>query len=435
MTSCQDNDDLPKTAPQTLFSVNLDNQKFNTDYKKSYIAAYTPKGEFIKYGSLSDSSNWVLSAPYKGDKIDIIFFEIWHQNSLIVNHIKNVNIGQVFTDPNMLNPTPILPGKSIVLEIEDFGNRDGNSTAPSYTYECRPHKHNRGYAHPYGEFLWDKVENGYTYKQINIDPDSKYQGTEIILFERGTNKPYVKHIDIASNSISSGDTITLHKSDFELGETKTVEVNSINNEFNNIFLYTYNSQTDRKDMITSFEDVPNNATEKKIKYVSSTLLPTTFWDFRYFAKNNTTTYTIQTNATIPSTITVQELTGHSLIKNGNKSNFTHSTLFPEKKHTRTIFTCSKRINGAVFSYSTLFDTHESIGNSDIVPVQIPNEILSIYTDFTTLNNIGWQSYSYSQIYTNIPGNSSLDFLRNSLMWVDNNTSNSSYSYETFSIKL
>ncbi|TGD58143.1 hypothetical protein [Flavobacterium humi] len=432
--SCQE-DDIQDVETSVLFSVDLDPGKFTSDYKKSYIAAYTPQGELLKYGSLSDSSAWVLKAPYEGNKIDIVFFEIWHGNSLMVNHIKNVNIGQVFTDPDHLLPDLTLPTKEIVLKVEDFGNRDGNSTAASFTYECRPHSHIRGYSYPYGEFMWDKVENNYTYKKTNIEINAKYQGTEIILFERGTNKPYVKHIDIAANSITSGDTITLHKSDFVLSTTNTVEVNSVNNAFNNIFLYTYNSHPGRRDMITSFENVPNTAAEKKIKYVSSSILPIDRWEFTYRA-GTTTNYYRQANTGIPSVINVQELTGHNLVNNGNQSDFTHGSIFPGKILARSTFECSKVKNGANFHYSMFFDNNESIGTTHIVPVRIPDEILSGYANFIALDALEWQDFGYSQTYTDIPGNSPLDFLKNSLLrWVDRNSSDSDYTYEVFSIML
>lgn len=432
--SCQ-HDDVQDVEPSILFSVDLDHQKFHTDYKKSYLAAYTPQGELLKYGSLSDSSNWVLKAPYEGNKIDIVFFEIWHQNSLVIDHIKNVNVGQVFTDPDKLVPTLQIQNKKVVLKIEDFGNRAGNSTAADFTYESRPHSHIRGYTHPYGEFAWEKVENGYTYKKTYIEVDSKYQGSEVILFERGTNKPYVKHIDVNPSSINDNDTITLHKSDFVLGEMNTVQVNSLNNNFNNIFLYTYNSHPGRRDLITSFEDVPSTATEKKIKYVSSSILPIHYWNFVY-RTTNTTSYSIRANTGIPPTIAIPELSGHNVIQNGNQLDFTHSTVFPGKTLARSTFECSKRKNGAHFSYSLHFDPSESIGTVHIKPVQIPNEILSGYTDFTVLNNLGWQDYNYNQTYTSIPGNSPLDFLKSSLLrWVDNNSSNSNYTYEVFSIGL
>ena len=56
--------------------------------------------------------------------------------------------------------------------------------------------------------------------------------------------------------------------------------------------------------------------------------------------------------------------------------------------------------------------------------------------FHALDALGWRDFGYSQTYTGIPGNSPLDYLKNSLLrWVDTDSSDSDYTYEIFSIKL
>lgn len=424
--------------PSILFSVDLDNQKFNIDYMKAYIAAYTPQGELLNYGSLSDSSKWDLKAEYNGSKIDILYYEVWRESSVNISHIKAVPVGETFTDPNWLVPDPLLNQyKPIIIKVEDFGNRDDNNTA-SNNFEKRAYKHIRGYAYPYGDIIWDKIENGFAYSGSLVDAHFENQGMELSLFERGTNTPYVHYLDIAENSVNSNDTITLMKSDFTPGELKSIQVNSLNNDFDNIFLYTYHSETNRKDLITSFENVDGNANEKIVRYIKSDIFPISYWKFDYnvtFA-GNTTTYSIRSNKTIPSLIDIKELTGHSITKSGYQFNFTHSDNFPDKNLANSMINFSKARNDISFSYSLHFDGSESTGNTVFTPFEIPAELLTSYNGFSELNNdVEWEETSYSQVYTNISHNSPLDILKNNLTWKENNSSNNDYTYEVFSIKL
>ena len=436
--SCQKDDKLEQ-EPRILFSVDLDIQKFDIkNYREGYIAAYTPDGELINYGSLSDSAKWELKADYKNDFIDIVYFEVSHKTSLKIDHFRNVPIGQSFTDPNKFESAPYInQAINITFKVEDFGNRDENSTG-TMLYENRPYKHHRGYAYPYGEFGWEKIKDGYTYKRSYIDLSPDSQGTEMTIFERGTNEPYISYIDIPATDINPGDTITLHKSDFKLGALKTIQVNSSYNDFDNIFLYTYNSKEDSRDLITSFEMVvPNSSNEKSTNYISSDVIPINYWVFNYLARSaNTTSYTIRSNKVMPSYIDIKELTGYAITKSGNNFDFTHGNIFPDKNIARSTVQLSKNIDCSKFSYSQHFDGSESIGNTKIKPFDIPEEIINKYIGFKELNSLEWAGYSYSQIYTNIPENSSLDFLRNSILnSKDNNSSNQEYSYETFSISL
>lgn len=428
--SCK-KDNETELESSVLFSVDLDNQKFNTDYSISYLAAYTPEGELLSFGNLSDSSKWDLVADYNYDKIDILYLELWNESLLTVNHIKNVTVGQVFKDTD-LNEPYIDNSINITLKVEDCGNRDGNSTA-SNNFESRPHKHHRGIVYPYGEFNWDKINDGYTYKSSYLLLNPSLQGIALTLFERGTNEPMVSYIDIPEANVNPEDTIILHKNDFVHAELNTIQINS-SSDFRNIFLYTYNSIDGKEDLITSFEDVHQDS-EKIIHYINSDILPISYWDYRYFT-NSATSYTILSNKVMPSIIDVNELTGMSINKSGNQYNFTHGNIFPDKNIARSIVQLSKSNTEATYAYSMFFNENGSVGNTVITPFEIPVEILNNIDVFNELMKIEWQEFIYDQIYTEIPENSPLDFLRYTLLnHKSNNSSDQDYSFEKYSIEL
>lgn len=429
--SCQKNN-IPDLENSILFSVDLDNNKFKIDNFVAYIAAYTPEGDLLNYANLSDSSIWNLMAKYNGDKIDILYIEIWHESLVKIKHIRDVAVGQIFNDQNPLKADySSSEYVNVTLKVEDFGNRVGNETSTNF-YEEWPHKHIRGFAYPYGEMTWDTVEDGYTYKSTYYPSDPNLQGIELILFERGTNLPYVSYIDIPAAGINPDDTITLDKNNFILGDLKTIQVNS-SSDFLNIFLYTYNSEDGRKDLITSFEDVPSDGV-KSIRYVSSDVLPISYWDFRYFT-NSATSYTICSNKVMPSVIDIIELTGVEISKSENQFVLTHANIIPNKNLARSSVIFSKSNNEAQFDYSLYFEGSECNGSTTISLFEIPEEILNKYNGFKELNGLEWKENQYEQIYTNISKNSPLDFLKNSLNWKDNNSSNEEYYYETFYVKL
>jgi hypothetical protein len=432
--SCQ-KENVPELKSRILFSVDLNNQKFDPYYRETYLAAYTTKGKLINYGSLSDSANWELKGECKEDKIDILYFEIGNKSSLSIDHIRNVNIGQSIQDTNKFENNPSLQDIRFTLKVEDFGNYNGNSTGLN-VFEMIPHKFMRGYSYS-GEFDWGNIENGYAYKSSYISFDPGYQGTELLIFERSTNKPYVYYLDFPATELNSEDTITLDKSDFKPGKLETIQVNSSDNEFDNIFLYTYNTINGKKDLITSFDQlIPNPSGEKYINYITSDILPINYWEFKYFASiSGASSYTIRSNKEIPSLLEVKELTGQKITMSGNQFNFTHSNIFPDKKLARSTIQFSKTDCNA-FLYSLHFDGSETIGNTTITPFEIPQEILAKYPDFLEINSLEWIKYRYSHTYTNIPNNSPLDFLINSrLNWIDNNSSTDDYTYEVFTINL
>jgi hypothetical protein len=432
--SCQ-KDVVPELESRVLFSVDLDNQKFNPYYREAYIAAYTSDGKLINYGSLSDSASWELKGEYKEDKIDILYFEIGNESTLTIDHIKNVNIGQSFVDTNRFEIHPSSQDIRFTLKVEDFGNYNGNCTSTN-VFEMMPRKLIRGYSYS-GEFDWENIKDGYAYKTSYIDFNPGYQGTELLIFERGTNDPYVYYLDIPATDLNSEDTITLNKSEFKPGKLKTIQVNSSDNEFDNIFLYTYNAIDGKKELITSFDQlIPNPSGEKFINYIISDILPINYWEFKYFATfSGSSSYTIRTNKEIPSSIEIKQLTGHKITMSGNQFNITHSNIFPDKDLARSTIQFSKT-NCYNFLYSLHFDRSETIGNTTFTPFEIPNEILTKYPGFIEINSLEWNKYRYTHTYTNIPDNSPLEFLKNTILnWIDNNSSTNDYTYEVFTINL
>jgi hypothetical protein len=432
-TSCQ-KDDIPELESHILFSVDLDNLKFDPYYREAYMAAYTSDGILINYGSLSDSAKWVLKGKCKEDKIDILYFEIYDEGSLTVNHFRNVSIGQLFADTNtIVFPSPEY--YNITLKVEDFGNHRDNNTSLTF-FESSPHRFTRGSGYS-GEFDWEKIENGYAYKTSYIELDPRYQGAELLIFERGTNEPYIYNLDIPASDHNPGDTITLNKNDFTKGELKTLQVVSPDDVFDNIFLFTFNSIDGKRDLLTSYDQViPNVSGEKCMKYVLNDALPMNFWNFNYFPSTwGSTSYSIRSNKEMPSSIEIKQLTGHRISKSGNNYSFTHGNIFPDKNLVRSSITFSKGACSTL-RYKLYFDASESIGNTTITPFDIPYEIVAKYADILETNSTEWNTSNYSQIYTNIDGNSPLEFLQNSLLnWNDNNSSTNDYTYEEFTTNL
>lgn len=435
LVSCQNDDDAPEPKSNVLFSVDLANKNHAGDIK-GYIAAYTPDGELLNYGSLGDSLKWDLKAKYDGTKIDIVYFDVL--NGLTANHFKNISVGQTFTDPDLnINYNTDTGSKTFNLKVEDFGNRNGNSTA-DFTYMGVPFMRRTGYAY-WGDMDWNKIENGYGYKNATLylsdDPKDKEQGLELIMFERGTNIPYIKYFDLTDLAKNDIKNITVHKSDFTVAPAKIVQINAISNDYTNAFLYTYNSKEGRRDIITSFDH--HSETGNKIYYISSTdELPTSYWKFSYIAKNKNTSYGIKSNKKeIPSTIDIKDLKGQSITKSGNQFTLTHSAIFPDKKLVRSYVTFYKYQEARSFYYTLYFDPSESVGSTKITPLKLPTEVLKKY-DLIILDNEEWKTGSYGQIYTDIPNNSPLDYLKNSLIrWSGNDKANSEYTFENFSIAL
>lgn len=116
-------DIVSEVEERVLFSVDLDQQKFNPDNKGAYLAAYTSSGELINYGNLTDSIKWELKSTYKEDSIDILYFEFYHERPLWIYHIKNVQIGHSFKDDSIFKSRASTDDIRITLKVEDFGNR------------------------------------------------------------------------------------------------------------------------------------------------------------------------------------------------------------------------------------------------------------------------------------------------------------------------
>lgn len=437
--SCQNDEaDSPTVEQQTnvMFSVN-----FGNSYKgsiKGYLAAYTPEGELLNYGSLGDSTKWDLKGKYNGDKIDILYFEV--VNGLTVQHIKNINVGQTFTNSIVSNQYQETDNKTFKFKVEDFGKREGNGT-DEFGFMSTAYLSRSGYA-TFIPLKWAKVENGYTYADISFakgnDPEEKEYGAELLLIDRVTNKAYIKYLDLKTltENYTSSDVITLNKSDFKIAEIKSVQVNNNNDTYNNMFLYTYNKQTDRRDIIRSFNDI---VTGNSIWYVSSNEeMPIDYWTLIYSAKTGKTSNIIKSNKEeIPLSINIKELTGQSITKNGDKFSFKHGTIFSDKKLLKTSVSFFKyRYAGNSISYYLNFDSSESVGTLSIRPFTIPAGILDKFPKIKEVAQRDWEIGDYTQIYdTRSLENPMLEYLKDMLRWKTSNYSESKYTNETYTIKL
>lgn len=429
LTSGCQKEDVPELNSRVLFSVDLGQA---VPYFETYMAAYTSDGKLINYGSLSDSSKWELKGQCRENKIDVLYFELANETQVIIDHFRNVPIGQSFGDPNSIE-NQFSPYFLVTLKVEDFGNDIENSTS-STIFESIIHDFERG-SNNVQSYFWNKKENGYAFKHSIIDSDPKCQGHELIVFERGTNVPWVHYMDIPATDLASGDTITLNKSDFTPGEVRTVQVNSSTNEFDNIFLYTYNSVDGKEDIITSFDQVCTDQ-EKLAKYVVSDILPINHWKLNYFASSSgTTSYTLRSNKEIPSSIEIKDLTGYKIASYENQFLFTHSPVFSDKSIVRSQLSFSKN-DCNTFVYNVHFDAGETLGSTLITLVEIPHEILSNYYSYEEVDTLDWNPYRYSQTYTNLPGNSPLAYLKNTVLYRNSDiTSTSDYTYENYSVYL
>lgn len=443
--SCQSDDvsesaDGPEAKTNVLFSVDLDPNKYNGSIQ-SYLAAYTPEGKLLQYGCLVDSTKWDLKAKYEGSKIDIVYITVVNTQTIYVDHIKNVNVGQTFTDSNRIVGDYQETGTKVLkFKVEDFGNRTDNTTSTDLEIKI-PHIGRSGWA-TWNQFTWDKIEEGYGFENVtlyyNNDPKEKIHGAQMVLFERGTNTPYVKYLDLTAlaKSNAGDELITLNKSDFTAAEKKTIQVNAKSDDYWNMFFYTYNSKADRREMITYFNNIDQG---DKIWYITGTdELPISYWDFIYSAKEKNTSYSIRsTKKDIPGTFDIKELTGQTITKTGDQYKLTHSAVFPDKKLVRsTINFNTFRTTGSGISYNIHFEGAESIGTVNVAPFKIPEALLKKYEKFAGYNP-DWIVGEYSQIYTNAPKNSTLDFFKQEVIqWIDmNKPSTEDFTYERFSVKL
>ncbi len=459
MLSCEkETEDKPVVAEltnQKLFSVDLYPAGGDLAY---YIAAYTPEGELLGYGSLADSSKWNLQAKYSGNKIDILYFYFLNNDELYIDHFRNIPIGQSFKygyyrkndkqnnirqigtsqskEYIFRNNTPSQnmrhEYKSFVLKVEDFGNRTNNHTA-TCSYEEWPYQHERGVYMPNGRFTWSKVENGYTYKSITLDSDPMYQGFEISLFERGTNAPYIYYFNQPLTGYNTGDTITLQKSDFIKGALNTIKINAAGYaSVSHVDLCTYNCENGKHDLITSFD---NHIRADTVRHFSSQNLPINRWEFSFLSAGYITSYTISTNKPIPATIDTKELRGQKITEVDNQFELTHSNPIANSPTTRSNVVFMKYWGSSSIRYTIHFTGAESIGKTTIKPFAIPEGILIKHPEINDPTNaVKWKPYTYNQIHTNVPKNGPFDYLRyNLLMWEESkSTSTGVYAYETLS---
>ncbi|MCV2484930.1 hypothetical protein OD917_08355 [Flavobacterium sp. SH_e] len=437
IVSCQ-NDETPgeetEANSKTLFSVDYKSDRFSGN-GKVYIAAYSKDGKLLNYGSLSDSTKWELKGKYNENKFDVLYFNISEGKTINVHHIKNIEVGQIFSEMGLVEKT-YYPSKisKYSVKVEDFGNYAGNNTIGDFIYMSVPYIRQPGYAY-WGDFNWEKIENGYTYKTFtcsdNDDPDYPENGFELIIFEKGTNTPYIKYIDLKDKKID--DLITLNKSDFTKAKTNILKVNAKNSEFWNTFMYTYNSTPGREDIITSFNDM-SEVGDKTFYIDSDAVLPMSYWKFIYSAKKTYTSYSIFSNKAIPSEIDVQPLTGLEVTKDGNDFTLKHADIFSGREIKRSYISFQKYAQDIAFYYNFHFDGTESSGSTKLKLFTLPEEVLKTINNFDTTNSVDWKAVRYSQTYTDVPKNSVLDYLKYSLLMnVDNiKISDAQYYYETFS---
>lgn len=437
-TACKKEKNI-ELEPEILFSVDPDQQKFNyisSPSAKKYLAAYTTDGELIDYGCLSDSARWELSGVCEDNFIDIVYFNVITGLSnvtydLIVEHFRNVSPGCKFADPyNSSDPTYY--GIDIFLKVEDFGNciDDEMYTGP---YELRPHLLLRGYTNYNGAFNWDLIENGYAYEHVNKYYHASEFGMELVIFERGTNQPYVVYIEHPMSYFNIGDTIVLDKSDFKPAEYKTLQITNAA-DIGWTMLATYNSKKNVEDLLTNMQNEKGNI----IYYVSTDILPTSHWEFSFLNGNyQKTSYKRFTSVDIPSSLEIKDLTGAEFWRFEDQYYLTHAQTFDGKNPARSALSLFKlKSEDACLEYNMHFSGTESAGDILIEPLEIPEEILINNIGLTELENLDWTYINYVQIYTDIPDNSHLDYLRNMLQGLKaNDSSSSEYIYEEFSVNL
>ncbi|KRD57671.1 hypothetical protein ASE40_15000 [Flavobacterium sp. Root935] len=435
--SCQNDDaDSPVQQAKVLFSVNYGSS--HTGDIKGYLAAYTPEGELLNYGSLGDSLKWDLKAKYNGDKIDILYFEV--VNGMQVQHIKNISVGQTFTNLRNIFLYQETDRKTFKFKVEDFGKREGNGNVEN-GFSSTAYLIHSGYA-TFNPLTWSKIENGYTYADITFtkgnDIEEKEYGAELLLFEKNTNKPYVKYLDLKmlTQNYTSNDVITLNKSDFSPAEIKTVQVDANNVPYENMFLYTYNIQADRRNIIRSFNHIIEG---NKIWYVSSNdEIPINYWRLVYSAKTGNTSYVAESNKKeVPSLVNVKELSGHSITKNGDKFSFKHGAVFPDKKLLRTFVSFYKyRYSANSITYIWNFDSTESTGTLNLKPFKFPAGLLDKFSNIKQTDQREWETGDYGQVYdTRSSTNVMLNYLNDILLWKTNVYTVNEYTFETYSIKL
>lgn len=439
--SCQNDEATETPTPdqqsKVLFSVDFGNAY--TGDIKGYLAAYTPEGELLNYGSLGDSLKWNLKGKYNGDKIDILYFQI--VNGITIQHIKSVPVGKTFSNKQNFELYKETYRKTFKIKVEDFGKRDDNAPMENGFMSTAYFGYSGNVT--FTSLKWNKVENGYTYADVTLtkgnDAQEKKYGYQLLIFDKSTNKPYVKYLDLDTliqNYPGDNDVITLNKSDFVPTEIKAVEVNANNLPYENMFLYTYNKQADRRDIVRSFNHISEG---KNIWYLSNNQeVPMSFWRLAYSAKAGSTSYVAESNKKeIPSSVIIKELQGQSVSKTGDQYTFKHASVFPDKTLSRTCVSFYKNKYAAnSFTYILNFNGKESAGSSTIKPFKIPTALLEKHSKYKEVDKAEWTIGDYAQVYDNRPSeNPTLDLLSDLLLWKTNGYSENEYLTESYQIKL
>ncbi len=297
-----------------------------------------------------------------------------------------------------------------------------------------PHRHYRGRSRYHGGLLWDKIKDGYTYDMISNPWLPDELGMSLVIFERGTNQPYIAYIENPVDHYNRGDTIILNKSDFEACEFKTIQVKNTGGGAY-LQIITYNSKEGGHDLITCYVREDYGST---ISYVSSDILPISHWEFyKGFSRTQSTSYRIRTNMDVPSSIEIKELRGSKFERYGNQYNLTHGEVYNDKNLSMSTLSISKTIRDrASIYYKMHFNGIESIGRVPIEPIEIPEEILINNITLRELDDIKWESDNYNQFYTNLQDNSPLEYLENTFLRLNKeNSLADEYIHEEFGVFL
>jgi len=452
---------ISEVKPSVLLKIDLENSdNFVSSNTLYYLAAYTPDGELLGYGSLSDSLKWELSGNYTGATIDVLMFEVWDNSNIEVLHYTDVPIGQSFTQQNSLasassekiqqwniNPkngqlqqmTPTIPKQRygnimLTLKIEDFGNRPGNSTGTS-DFESNAYFYKRGdNCELCGKIQWDKIEGGFTFLQKSFNTDSLYQGFVINMVERGSNDAYCLYFNQPLTNANNGDTLTINKSDFTKGLVKTIDLTSSSNNLASMNLHTYCHQNGYPDLLLSFEEAWPTRDTRELRYFTADNLPLNSWHLIYNQSSFFTDYSLTSNQQIPSSIEIKEITGESISKVGEQYKLTHGQINTTSIITRSCVNLYKINGNNTAFYSLYFDGSKSIGTSTFKLFEIPPFILDKYNNLVPFKSgSDWLGNSYSQTYANITGYGPIDDLKNKL-GIDNEDpagKSNAYKIETY----
>lgn len=218
---------------------------------------------------------------------------------------------------------------------------------------------------------------------------------------------------------------------------KTIDISSSSNDYNHIFLYTYNAQDGKRDLITSFDIVTPSSNGKTARYFTGDNIPINRWQLSYSTSFYKTSYSITSNMPIPNAIEVKEMTGQSIRKVNDHFVFTHSSAVVLSPLVQSVVSFFKESDNITFYYNRFFEGSQSSGTSTFKLYDIPAAILSNHAGFTDVNaNYRWIETGYMQKCTNISGFTPVDDLKARLdVFASPTAINEEFAVETFSVGL